>query len=109
MKILTPLPFLKYKTGWEVARDWAVTGWPYIKVHHPKNVYNIVIDCKLCNFNVYNMDEGITNEIDMHPSQIIQYLISKGYSVPLWFGIDHPLNSKTPNQLGYSKDKTLKP
>lgn len=37
-----------------------------------------------------------------------QYLISKGYAVPIWLGINHPLNGKTPIELGIAIDKTLK-
>lgn len=35
-----------------------------------------------------------------------QFLISKGYAVPLWFGIDHWANGKTAIDLGIAIDKT---
>lgn len=37
-----------------------------------------------------------------------QYLISKGYAVPLWFGVEHWANGKTAIELGIAIDKTLK-
>lgn len=43
------------------------------------------------------------------PYNVCQYLISKGYAVPLWFGIDHPANGKTAIELEIAIDKTLKP
>ncbi|MES2428268.1 MAG: hypothetical protein V4560_14910 [Bacteroidota bacterium] len=33
-------------------------------------------------------------------AKVLQYLISKGYAVPLWFGIDHWANGKTAIELG---------
>lgn len=36
---------------------------------------------------------------------IYQYLISKGYAIPLWFGIDHWANSKTALELGIGINK----
>jgi hypothetical protein len=41
--------------------------------------------------------------------QCFQYLISKGYDVPLWFGIDHWANGQTAIQLGIAIDKTKQP
>ena len=39
-----------------------------------------------------------------------QYLISKGYSVPLFFGLNHWANSKTPIELNIGIEKTsMKP
>jgi hypothetical protein len=38
---------------------------------------------------------------------IFQYLIQKGYAVPLFFGIDHPLNGKTAIEIGIAIDKTM--
>lgn len=38
-----------------------------------------------------------------------QYLVSNGYAVPLWFGIDHWANGKTPIELEIALDKTLQP
>lgn len=44
---------------------------------------------------------------DGAPYQMIfQYLKSKGYDVPLWFGIDHPCNGMTAIQLNIAIDKT---
>jgi hypothetical protein len=36
----------------------------------------------------------------LHGIQIFQFLISRGYAVPLWFGIDHPCNGMTAITLG---------
>lgn len=62
----------------------------------------------------YNNDDGYsysawafsTNTV----SDIVtfQQLISLGYSVPLWFGINHWANAKAPIELGIAIDKTLK-
>lgn len=38
-----------------------------------------------------------------------QYLIFKGYAVPLWFGVNHWANGKTAIELGIAIDKTLNP
>lgn len=37
---------------------------------------------------------------------VFQYLISKGYAVPLFFGIDHWANGKTAIELGIAIDNT---
>jgi len=80
--IVLDMPFQKYKTGWKVIRDFTVTGWPYIRVTHPKNVYSFELDCELVNFNVYYMEDTATAEHDMKPTQCIDYLRSKGYNIP---------------------------
>lgn len=38
-----------------------------------------------------------------------EFLILKGYAVPLWFGIDHWANGKTAIELGIAIDKTKNP
>lgn len=72
----------RYKTPFTVTRNFAITGWPYIKVHHPKNRYSVIIDCALANFNIYEDDEAITMAHDMKPCNVIDFLRSKGYAVP---------------------------
>lgn len=37
---------------------------------------------------------------------ILQYLISKGYAVPLFFGLDHPCNGKTAIECGVAIEKS---
>lgn len=37
---------------------------------------------------------------------IFQYLIRKGYAVPLWIDVDHPYNGKTAIEIGIAADKT---
>lgn len=105
-KMFMPFPFSKYTTGWVVTRDFAITGFPYIKIHHPKNVYSLMIDCTLCNFNLYNMEDNITSEIDMQPSQVTQFLTNEGYAVPLFFAPNHWGNSKTAIELNIAIDKS---
>ena len=78
-KIIIPLPFQKYTKGWEVARDYTVTGWPYIAVHNPKNVFKVEIDCKLVIFNLYNMEDVISCEHDMKCVEVIDFLRSRNY------------------------------
>lgn len=50
--------------------------------------------------NTYNC----TNTMDV--VNIREYLKSKGYDVPMWFGIDHHANGKTAIELGVAIDKT---
>ena len=38
---------------------------------------------------------------------VYQYLISKSYAVPLYFGINHPANGLTAIEVGIAIDKTL--
>lgn len=44
----------------------------------------------------------MTNWVD---NSVYQYLISRGYDVPLWFGVGHPCNGMTAIQLGIAIDK----
>lgn len=81
-KIALPLPFHRHTKGWKVTRDFAITGWPYIKVHNPKNVYSFQIDCTCCWFSIYNMDQSCTQESDIHIVDIIDYLRSHSYALP---------------------------
>jgi hypothetical protein len=39
------------------------------------------------------------------PYQLYQFLISRGYAVPLWFGVDHWANGKTAIELGIAVEK----
>lgn len=48
-----------------------------------------------------NLLHAINNSIFIY-----QYLISKGYDVPLWHGLNHPLNGKTAIDIGIAIDKT---
>jgi hypothetical protein len=36
---------------------------------------------------------------------VYQYLISRGYAVPLWFGVDHWANGKTAIELGIAVER----
>lgn len=72
----------RYATPWKVTRDFAITGWPYIKVHHPKNIYSLNIDCNLCVFDLYNMEDSCTSEHDMKWCNVIDFLRSRGYALP---------------------------
>lgn len=81
-KIALPLPFHRHKKEWKVSRDFTITGWPYIKVHNPKNVFSFQIDCTCCWFSIYNMDEACTQESDIHIVDIIDYLRSHRYALP---------------------------
>jgi len=61
-------------------------------------------------FGYYTNDGWINDTFkfsDMNPEQW-QYLIQKGYAIPLFFGIDHWANGKTAIELGIAIDKTQK-
>lgn len=78
-KLLIPNCFLNQKSGWKVSRDFTISGYPYIKIHHPKKVYTIQIDPILVNFDVDNMEDRETGGHDMKPASIIDFLRSKSY------------------------------
>lgn len=78
-KILLPNYFANMQKGWLVSRDYAVTGYPYIKVHHPKKVSSVQIDPKLVNFDIDGMEDRETGSHDMKPAATIDYLRSKSY------------------------------
>jgi hypothetical protein len=44
-------------------------------------------------------------KVEDMPSRLFQYLISKGYAVPLWFGIDYWANGKTAIELNIAIQK----
>ena len=78
-KILLPVPFERRTKGWVVSRDFTITGYPYIKIHHPMIVYSVQIDAKLVNFDIDNTEDRETGAHDMKPTAIIDYLRSKSY------------------------------
>lgn len=63
------------------------------------------------NYELLHLDElGRAYEFDLtRCSCIHQYLISKGYAVPLWFGVEHSANYHTAIELGIAIDNTLNP
>lgn len=77
-KILLPQCFANCKNGWQVSRDFTITGYPYIKIHHQKKVFSVQIDCKLVNFDVQDMEDSVTSSTDMKPAVVIDYLRSIG-------------------------------
>ena len=84
---MLPLPFQRHTGGWIVERDNDVNCWVYIKVSNPKNLYSLVIDCHLLNFNIYNKEEQVNYEHDIPIHAIIDYLRSKSYNTP-FRGVD---------------------
>lgn len=86
-KIIYPLPFQRHTNGWSISRDFTINGYPYIKIQNPKNVYSFQIDCALCAFDLYNMDENVTIETPMNNVHVIDYLRSKNYALP-YLGVD---------------------
>jgi len=50
-------------------------------------------------------DWGGSKTTSVNSFAIYQHLISKGYAVPLWFGIDHWANGKTAIELGIAIEK----
>lgn len=60
--------------------------------------------------NRRNLDDGFSyssweNNFGTMDADLFQYLISKGYAVPLWFGINHWANSKNAIELGIAISK----
>ena len=47
----------------------------------------------------------VSNILNEMSAKLFQYLTSKGYAVPLWFGIDHWANGKTAIELGLAIEK----
>lgn len=108
-KIILPNHFLTNAKGWKVTRDYAITGFPYVKVHNPKKVSSVQIDCTLCNFSVYDMEDSATDSTDMRPSEITQFLIQRGYAVPLFIAPGQPCNGMTAIEMGIAIDATTIP
>lgn len=50
--------------------------------------------------------EGKKSVLYCYSAVLFQYLIQKGYAVPLFFGVNHPLNGKTAIELNLAIDKT---
>lgn len=80
-KILLPMAFVRRTKGWIVSRNYTITGFPYVKIHHNLIAYSVQIDCRLINFDVSCMEDGnnVTGETDMQPIAIIDFLRSNGY------------------------------
>jgi hypothetical protein len=57
---------------------------------------------------LFHYKDSLTRSVNYGLSilEVYQYLIQKGYAVPLFFGIDHPANGKTAIELGIAIDKT---
>lgn len=56
----------------------------------------------ICTNRIYNMQ---TNVPAIRWMYAFQYLIQKGYAVPLFFGVNHPCNGKTVIELGLAINK----
>lgn len=80
-KILIPQCFERRAKGWQISRDFTVTGYPYIKIHHRLIMYSVQIDPRLVNFDLDNMDDRETGAHDMKPTTVIDFLRSKSYDV----------------------------
>ncbi len=65
-------------------------------------IWNIstVTNHDISDIKEYFIEYGIPQNIELY-----QYLISKGYAVPLWFGIDHWANGKTAIELNIAVEK----
>jgi hypothetical protein len=74
-------PFNRYRNI-QVTRDFKITGFPYIAVHHKNVRQRFNIDCTHVNFSVYDMEEDVSSQIDMKPWACIDYLRSIGILIP---------------------------
>lgn len=81
-KIILPLAFERRTKGWEVIRDYAITGYPYIKIRHKFVTHEVQIDTTLVNFDVDSMEDRVTGQMDMKPCYVIDFLRSRGYLLP---------------------------
>lgn len=104
--LLTPLSSITDEDAIEICKiDYDIfrnTGYSFKvgkKLKNEKVVFCIKSDSE---------NEIIPIKLYSVSSLAAQYLISKGYAVPIWLGVDHPLNGKTPIELGIAIDKTLK-
>jgi hypothetical protein len=86
---LTPLQDITDEHAVEVAK-MIKPNW-YIDEHNTKDIaWSLQHEFFDIDYNVY------------------QYLIQKGYAVPLFFGVNHWANGKTAIELGIAIDKTQK-
>lgn len=85
-----------------VTRDFAITGFQYIAVHHKNVRYRLNIDCTHVNFSVYDMEEDLSSQIDMKPFACIDYLRSIGVLLPFTY-----LNDKN-KPVTLSTDEIIK-
>jgi hypothetical protein len=96
--LLTPLEKISDEHAVEVA-DFVFTK--SVKENERLRIGKNFIDYTYLDRGLSHYDSEELNEFDTnHNRMIFQYLISKGYAVPLWFGIDHWANGKTAIQLG---------
>lgn len=84
-KIILEAPFSRYRNI-NVTRNFSVTDFPYIMVSHKNLRHRLQIDCTLVNFNILELEEDVSSQIDMKPYACIDYLRSKGYALP-WMGL----------------------
>lgn len=90
--LLTPLSAISDEDAIEVAKMWGSLLKDEFKPDYVRRVvklHSVQIGKWLESWNMF------------------QYFISKGYAVPLFFGINHPANGKTAIELGIAIDKTL--
>lgn len=80
------------------------TFWRYVELSGTSLEVRIMFkQCNIIMCNVYN--NSVSQSGNPEVNLAIQYLISKGYDVPLWFGIDHWANGKTAIELGIAINK----
>jgi len=77
-------PFNRYRNV-QVTRDFKITGFPYVAVHHKNVRHRFNIDCTHFNFSVYDMEEDVTAQVDMKPYACIDYLRSVGILLPFTY------------------------
>jgi hypothetical protein len=100
-------PINRYKRV-AVTRDFSITGFPYIAVHHSQVRYRLNIDCTHFCFEVYDMESNVSGEIDMKQYAIYDYLRSIGIALPVTFlrdGKPYTMSVKEQIDLGYIKLK----
>lgn len=88
--LLTPLSDITDEHAIEVGK---IIGYRFDK-SRPGVYQRAVEDSRKIATNVYSLVRGSESIISIY-----LYLISKGYAVPLWFGIDHWANGMTAIEL----------
>lgn len=106
--VLTSLEYITDEDAVQVAKMLYCTG-EWRVVGRVENGTVILFDDSKRNMAYLYTDlsfGGADHEADyFNLPAVHSYLISKGYAVPLWFGIDHWANGKTAIELGIAVEK----
>lgn len=101
---LTPLASITDEHCIEIAKFVHTTN---IEINELIQIGMDYINYNFLNITLNSIRSNKLNEFHMQQDiMIFQYLISKEYAVPLWFGVNHWANGLTAIELGIAVDKT---